>query len=461
MGKFWGVLAVGLTLFAAPAARAETLADALSAAYRNSNLLEQNEAVLRAADENVAKAVAALRPVIQWAASADWTRSGSSTGALFSTRDTGFAASLSLSASLTLLDFGRNRLAIALAEESVKATRQTLIGVEQNVLLTAVQAYVDVSLQASIVALRESNVRLITQELRATSDRFDVGEVTRTDVALAQAALAQARSGLAAAQGQFNIAREAYKAATGKYPGRLAGLPKLPATAQSLEAARDVALRTHPNIIQAQFLVKVADLQVELAKAQMRPSVSGRASLNENSGTDAGGIDAQSLSLSFNQTIYSGGALASNVRQAMAQKDQQRAGLNQSVVQIDQAVGQAWAGIAVSRASIEAGDQQIRAAQAAFDGVREEAALGARTTLDVLDAEQDLLDARAGRLEAEANLYVAVYQLLSAMGLLTADHLRLGVPTYDVDSYYKAVRNAPAHSAQGAKLDRILKAIGN
>ncbi len=461
MRKFWGVMAVGVTLFAAPVARAESLADALIAAYRNSNLLEQNEAVLRAADEGVAQAVAALRPVVQWAASADWGRSGSDAVTFTSSRDTGFSSSLSLTASLTVFDFGRNRLGIAIAEQSVRATRQALVGVEQNVLLTAVQAYVNVSLQASIVALRESNVRLITQELRATTDRFEVGEVTRTDVALAQAALAQARSGLAAAQGDFNIAREAYKAATGKYPGRLAGLPGLPATAPSLEAARDVALRSHPNILQAQFLVKVADLQVELAKAQMAPSINGQASLSENSSTDANALDNQSLSLNFNQTIYAGGGLASGVRQAIAQKDQQRAGLNQSVVNIDQQVGQAWANIAVSRASIIAGDEQIRAAQVAFDGVREEAALGARTTLDVLDAEQDLLDARASRLQANANLYVSVYQLLSAMGLLTADHLRLGIPTYDVDSYYRAGRNAPAHSAQGAKLDRILKAIGN
>lgn len=459
MRKFWGVLAVGVTLFAAPVAQAETLADALSAAYRTSNLLAQNEAVLRAADEGVAQAVAALRPVVKWAASTNWGRSGQD--ALFSSRETGLTTSLGLTASLTLLDFGRNRLGIAIAEESVKAARQALVGVEQNVLLTAVRAYVDVSLQGSIVALRESNVRLITQELRAATDRFDVGEVTRTDVALAQAALAQAKSGLAAAQGNFNIAREAYKAATGKYPGRLAGLPKLPATANSIEAARDVALRTHPNILQAQNLVKVGDLQVELARAQTRPSLDASASLTESSSVETGGVDNQTLSLSFGQTIYAGGALSSGLRRAIAQKDQQRAGLNQTIVEIDQSVGQSWANIAVSRASIVAGDEQIRAAQVAFDGVREEASLGARTTLDVLDAEQDLLDARAGRLEAEANLYVAVYQLLSAMGLLTADHLKLGVPTYDVDSYYKAVRNAPAHSPQGAKLDRILKSIGN
>ena len=285
--------------------------------------------------------------------------------------------------------------------------------------------------------------------------------MTRTDVALAQAALAQARSGLAAAQGSFAVARESYKAATGKYPARLSGLPKFPATAKSLEAARDVALRTHPDILRLQHQVKAADLQVDLARAQFAPRITGAATLGETTNTDTGGVDSQTLSITMNQTIYAGGQVSSILRQAMAQKDQQRAGLQQAVVLIDQAVGQAWANIAVSRASIVAGDEQIRAAQVAFDGVREEAALGARTTLDVLDAEQNLLDARATRLESEANLYVAVYQLLSAMGLLTADHLGLGVPGYDVDSYYKAVRNAPAHSKQGEKLDRILKSIGN
>jgi len=146
---------------------------------------------------------------------------------------------------------------------------------------------------------------------------------------------------------------------------------------------------------------------------------------------------------------------------ALAQKEQARAILQQAGVIVVENVGRAWTTINVARASIEAGDLQIRAAQVAFDGVREEAALGARTTLDVLDAEQNLLDARAGRLLAEANLYIGIYQLLSSMGLLTADHLKLGIPTYDVTGYYNAVRNAPAHSPQGAKLDRILRSIGN
>jgi len=460
MRKLWGVAFVGMLGLLAPAARAESLADALIAAYRNSNLLEQNQAVLRAADEDVAIAVARLRPVVEYTIQSTWSRAESSFFAN-SPLDSNLTSALQLAASLTIFDFGRNRLGIEIAEASVMATRQALIGVEQRVLLDAVDAYVEVGFRTSIVALRQSNVRLITQELRAATDRFDVGEVTRTDVALAEAALAQARSGLATAQGDLDFARERYKAATGNYPGRLAGLPRAPATANSLDAARAVGLRTHPDILQSQFLVKVTDLQAGLAEAQMQPTVTGSVQGRRVFTTPTDGLGSFSTSLTFNQTLYAGGELSARFRKALQQKDQARAGLQQAGVVVSENVGRAWTTIDVSRASIASGDEQIRAAQVAFDGVREEAALGARTTLDVLDAEQNLLDARAARLDAEANLYVGVYQLLATMGLLTADHLRLGIPTYDVGAYYGAVRNAPAHSPQGKKLDRILKSIGN
>lgn len=443
-------------LGAAPMAGAESLTDALIAAYRNSNLLDQNRAVLRAADEDVAIAVSSLRPVVALSANTGWRRAESDT-LLGPTVTEGLSASLTLSAELTLLDFGRTRLGIALAKESVLATRQTLIDAEQQVLLAAVSAYVDVRLAQEVVALRQSNLRLITQELRAAEARFEVGETTRTDVAIAQARLAASRSSLAAAEGDLMVARESYKAATGAYPGRLAALPKLPALPGSLEAAQGVARGTHPLILQMQHLVTVADLQVELARAGTKPTVGARAVLD----VDQDGNQSQSLGLSLNQTIYAGGRLAALTRKALAGKDRTRAALQQTVVGVLQNVGVAWANLAVSAASIQASDQQIRAAQTAFDGVREEAAAGARTTLDVLDAEQELLDARNARLQAEAQRYVGVYQVLATMGLLTVDHLQLGIATYDPEAYFDAVKTAPSHSAQGKKLDRILEKIGD
>ena len=443
-------------LATAPGAGAETLADALIAAYKNSHLLDQNRAVLRAADEDVAIAVSTLRPVVAYTAQAGWSRADVSTTA-GTTVVEGLSASLALSAEMTLIDFGRRKLGIEIAKESVLATREALIQVEQNVLLATVQAYVDVRLAQEVVALRESNLRLITQELRAAQDRFDVGEITRTDVSIAEARLAASRASLAAAQGQLMIAREAYKAATGAYPGKLAALPKAPALPRTMEEAQGVARGTHPLIRQAQHQVTVSDLQVEAAKAERTPTIGAGVTLR----TDDDDLQSSSIGLTMNQTIYAGGRLSALQRKALAGKDAARAALAQTAVGVIESVGVAWANLAVAAASIEASDLQIRAAQAAFDGVREEAAAGTRTTLDVLDAEQELLDARNARLEAEAQRYVAVYQVLATMGLLTVEHLQLGIPTYDPEAYYGAVEKAPSHSAQGKKLDRILDKIGN
>jgi outer membrane protein len=215
-------------------------------------------------------------------------------------------------------------------------------------------------------------------------------------------------------------------------------------------------------ILQAQHQSKAADIGVELAKAQMLPNLSGTANINQAiSSQDLSlGTMTESIGLQFSQTLYAGGRLSSGFRQAIMQQQAAHAGVLQTGVNVSEAVGRAWSNILVANASIGAGTEQIRAAQAAYDGVKEEAALGSRTTLDVLDAEQNLLSAKAARLTATANYYVGQYQLLSAMGLLTASHLNLGIPTFDPQAYYNAVKHAPATSAQGAKLDRILKTLG-
>ncbi len=431
-------------------ATGETLSDALVSAYKNSKVLDQNEALLRAADEDVAGAVSQLRPVISFVAKAQYN------DPLVS-----FAGNLqrtySLVAQWTLLDFGRRQLRVEIAKETVLATREALRALESRVLLQAVDAYVNVQLQSEIVALRQSNVRLIGEELKASKDRFEVGEVTRTDVALAEARLASAQSGLVSAQGDLSTARERYKAVTGTYPSKLQTLPKLPATAKSLDAAREQALSAHPNILQAQREVTVADLGVQLARAAHYPTVNAEAGLSRNPANDA---ESTALSLTVNQTLYAGGGIASDERAALANKEASQAALAQAGITVAENVGNAWSAVNVAAASITAGSQQVTAAQAAFNGVKEEADLGARTTLDVLDAEQALLDARAQRLTAEAQRYVGVYNLLSTMGLLSVEHLNLGVPVYDPATYYNSVKKAPI-SVQGKALARIMGKIGN
>ena len=451
MGRIRDILA-GAVLTAALAVpvQAQTLADALIAAYRNSNLLEQNRAVLRAADEGVAQAVAALRPVVNFIARADTRHPVAPGGDRLS-------GSLALSADLTLYDFGRNQLAVDAARENVLATRQALLGLEQRVLLAAVAAYMDVRSTAEVVTLRDANVRLITQQLRAARDRFEVGEITRTDVSIAEARLAGARSNLAAAQGDLAVARAAYRAAVGTDPGALRPPPALPALPRNLAEAESIARSTHPDIKQAQHEVTAAEINLARAAAARH----GRLRAGAQAGITDRGQESASLSLSYERPLYSGGQLSSLERQAAANRDARRAALHQSAVDVVQEVERAWSALAVAAARIEASDRQIEAAQTAYDGVRQEAELGARTTLDVLNAEQELLDARSARVAAEAGRYVAVYRLLGSMGLLTVEHLRLGIPTYDPEAYFNAVRNAPAtRSVQGDQLDRVLRGIG-
>ncbi|HMM08933.1 MAG TPA: TolC family protein, partial [Paracoccus solventivorans] len=244
--------------------------------------------------------------------------------------------------------------------------------------------------------------------------------------------------------------------------------PPLPKRPASLESAQDTARGSHPAIRQSKRTVAAAELGVAAAATERSPTITGSVGLSatRSSGDSiALGRTTQDPStlragIQANQTLYSGGRLPAVHRRAMAQRDSARSALLNISRQVDESVAVAWANIDVARAQIGAIDEQISAAQQAYEGVREEAMLGARTTLDVLDAEQNLLQARADKITAEANLQLAHYQLLASMGLLTVEHLKLGIPTYDPSAYYNAVRNAPYTSTQGENLDRVLRAIG-
>jgi outer membrane protein len=461
-GAFAGIAGICLAVSAPALARAESLADAMAAAYRNSGLLEQNRAVLRAADEDVAIAVSNLRPVVRWLG--DVTRrfgdSASFGGSARNLEET--TVGVSLDASLVVWDGGRSRIDVDIAKETVLATRQALIGVEQRVLLAAVEAFMDVRSQFEIVSLRRNNIRVITEELRAARDRFEVGEVTRTDVALAQARLAEARSNLAQAEGDLAIAIEDFRAAVGRAPGNLRPPPVMKMPARSVAAAKDIAMRTHPSLRQLQFEVTAAELGVMKARAATQPEVTlrGRLGVTESFGSDDF-TESGSVGVEVGGIIYQGGQLRSLARKAMAQRDSRRGQLLDTQRIVAQNVGTAYARVQVAQAALAAVDEQIRAARVAFRGVREEATLGARTTLDVLNAEQELLDAQANRITAASNEYKAYYGLLGAMGLLTVENLKLNVPQYDPTAYYNMVKDAPsAISPQGRQLDRVLERLG-
>ncbi|WP_170417951.1 TolC family outer membrane protein [Ruegeria arenilitoris] len=455
-------LTAGIALSVMPgrSVLADNLTDAFIGAYNTSGLLEQNRALLRAADEDVAIALSALRPIINWTVRVSQDYAKTRAGTVVSTVEPSrFFSGLTLSQ--LVYDGGASILGKQSAQETVLATRQALIDIEQQVLFRATTAYLSVLLQEETVQIRQNNVNLSGEELRATQDRFEVGEVTRTDVALSEAQLASSQADLADARGDLSTAQAEYVNAVGRQPGRTAGQPRLPKLPGSLAEAISLAQRNHPAILSAQHQVRALDLTVQQQRAGLGPNVSlnADAGITESYDNDDYTNDA-SISLNFNQPIYAGGRLAANVRRAMAQRDASRANLLNVQKDITQGVTDAYVRFETATASLRASVERVRASQVAFDGIREEATLGARTTLDVLTAQQDLLDAQLAEVASRTERSLAAYQLLQAQGLLTAERLGLAVQIYDPTLYYNLVKKAPAQiSKQSRDLDRVLKAL--
>ena len=440
---------------------AGSLQQTLVDAYNNKGLLTQNRALLRAADEDVAVAAAALKPVLSWSSSLQRQFGSRNTAPLNNTSGISTnSANLDVTAALTVYDGGQNKLAIDAAKEAVLSTRQSLILVEQQVLFSAIEAFVKVRRDIEIVGLRKNNMRVIKEELRAAQDRFDVGEITKTDVAFAEARLAASTSALAAAQANLVQAKESYKQAVGAAPGKLSAPKKAPNLPRKASEVKAKALRAHPELIALQHDIKQAELNVLRAEAGTGMTVKLSGSLGYSDSQGDNFSNSNSFGVSASGPIYSGGRLSALVRQAKARRDAQRAGLYVTKAKIEQQAGSAFALLQMARASRAATDEQIRAAVVAFEGVREEAAVGARTTLDVLNAEQELLDAKADRVTSLTDEVIAGYRVLMRMGQLTAESLNLPVQKFDPAEYYNLVKSAPIkRSARGSKLDRVLKAL--
>lgn len=451
---FAGVAALGV-MTGAMGAWAETLGDALASAYKSSGLLEQNRATLRAADEGVASALADLRPSLSYQYQLSTQESVQPASSWGDWSDT-----LSFIASMDIYTFGRNKLAVDVQKEVVLATRASLVNIEQTVLSNAVNAYMGVREAQALVNLRDSAVRLNQKNLRAAQDRFEVGEITRTQVAQYEAQLASVRAALASARGELSAARETYKVAIGHYPSSLSSPPNISLPAKSLEAAVAIAKRSHPGIIALQHQAAARDLGVEIAERNMLPTVSGTLTerFNDTLDTDT---DTTSFGLTVSGPIYAGGSISSAVREGIANRDAARAELLQATREVEQGVRTNWAMLSVLAASETASNAYVKAQRVAYDGVKEEADLGASTTLDVLSAEQDLLDAQVSAIQARIARETQAYSVLQSMGMLTVEQLKLNVPVYDPAAYYDAVKNAPTRhvSPQGEKLDRVLEGL--
>ncbi len=445
-----------MALTAAPAG-AETLADALVTAYQTSPLLAANRAALRSLDEGIPQARANRRPQL------DLSAGGETSAEVEDIDEPIHQLQAALNASLLLFDNGQTKAAIESARNSIASGRADLKNVEQTVLFNAVQAYADVRRDEEFVKLASNDVQRLSETLDATRNRFDVGEVTRTDVSQSESRLAASRSTLASAQGSLDVSRESYRAAVGVPPRNLEVLPPLPALPKSLDEATNIGMQRNPSIISAQFAERAAVYDFDRAKAAKGLSISATASAGVQrnnstvsfSGPQWDGATFGQVGVNASIPLYTGGRDDSLIRQAQAILEQRQHELQDEGRSVTESVGRAWSQLVVARASIVARREQAEAARIAAEGVAEEARLGARSTLDVLDADQERLQAEAEIVQAKRDEYVAAYGLLQAMGLLTVEHLKLGIETYNPDTYFEKIQNGPRGGYDTSAVDRI------
>jgi outer membrane protein len=441
-----------VTLAVPGAGFAETLADTLVQAYQTSPLLQSSRAALRATDENLPQASSAKKIQSQLSASANLTASN--------VDDYGEVPdyyNAALEASLLVYDHGQTAAAVQSARMSIAAARADLLSVEQQVLYAAVAAYMDVRQGEEYLAIARNDVQLLEEQLRAVNNRFDVGEVTRTDVSLTEAQLQASRAQLATAEGNLQTARQSYLAAVGTLPGKLAPPPPLPALTKTVSDAVAVGLRSSPTIIAAQFAERGAIADFDRALGAKGPSVSVTGSYGYYGYQRYQGPDRMvgAIGVTGSMPLTTGGNLDSIVRQAQQIVDQRKAQLQDAGRTVTQNVNAAWIQLDQARATILANKRQVEASRIAYEGVVEEARLGARSTLDVLNSNQDRLDAEAELVRSNRDEYVAAYAVLQAMGLLTVKQLKLGVETYDPDIYFNQVSAGPRGGYDTSAVDRI------
>ena len=432
---------------------AGTLKQALEHAYNSSDELSIQRAVIRKTDEYVASGIAGKRPIISINPSV-------SSGYSFSTSCGGFcnstSANVSLKATASVLDSGRADIKILKAKEKVKTERLSLIAIEQNVLLTALKAFMDLRRNMEFVALERNSVKLLKKEVQAARDRFEVGEITKTDISFAESRLEAAKGKLASQMGNLEIAKVQYEMAIGILPGELGSPPPLPLMPETLEMAKANASQQHPTILKLQQGSKISDLDLNFARADYKPTFGLSGNINDSSST---GKLTSTVSVGGEVILYQGGLRSSAERVALAGVEKARIELLYNTRKVLQGVANRWAQLNIAKALIAANQKQIKAAETAYRGVKDEAEFGLRTTLDILDAEQSLMAAKVQLASTKRDEYVAAYELLNAMGLLTAKNLNLNVKEYDVTKNYDAVKDAPRKS-QFLKLDNLLKRLG-
>tara|TARA_R110002096_G_scaffold6097_5_gene27830 strand:+ start:3596 stop:4999 length:1404 start_codon:yes stop_codon:yes gene_type:complete len=413
----------------------QSLEDSLALTYTTNPTLQAERARVRAVGEGIAQARAGYLPSISASAGISQSHTESS-GGFFSQSNSVTPKSYSLSASQAIWRGGRITGAIDQAQATFLAAEENLRAIEQSVLLEAATAYLDIQRDTQIAEIRRNNVDVLGAQLRAAEDRFEVGEITRTDVAQAEARQSAARAQFAAALAQLASSRAAYTRIVGQAPGTLADVPPLPELPATLEDAVEIASDFSPTLRGAAFSEEAARAGIQIARGTLLPEVSLSASAGSRFDQSLPGdqSDSYSVGAQVSIPIFTGGLNRSRLRAANHSADQARLQVSATRRLVEQNTTNAFNNLLATDSVIESSSQAVRANEIALDGVQQEAFVGLRTTLDVLNAEQELLDSRLTLVSAERDAYVAGLFLLQSMGLLTAETLGLDVETYDAEA---------------------------
>jgi len=435
-------------------ALSDTLDQAIIKAYQNNPQLNSQRAVVRQTDEGVPQALSGYRPTVSATGSSgeqyQVTTSkspGLAGGPIYPQSNAAFAPStVGVTATQTLYNGLQTANKVRQAESNTSAARETLRVTEQTILLNAATAYMDLLRDGALLELQRRNVEVLQEQLRQTRDRFIVGEVTRTDVAQAETRLSQGRASVLTAEAQYARSKATYRQVIGVEAATL--VPASPVdrlTPRRLIEAVEIARARHPNVGVAMFGIDAAVLQVKINEGTLYPVVTLNASVQQAWSptilTEVQQFNAFVLG-QVTVPLYQGGAAYSLIRQAKEAVGQKRIDLDTARDAVQANVVTTWGQLEAAKAQILATQAQVAAAEIALNGVREEARVGQRTTLDVLNAQQDLVTARAALVTAQHDRVVASYTLLAAVGELNLPKLGINIPLYDPMVHYEQVRDA-------------------
>lgn len=437
-----GMVALGVIAFATLPVHAETLAEALAAAYEYNPRLDAERARQRATDETVAQAMSGFRPQIE--ASGDVNSINVKTRPLSLGDGTIHPKGYRIDFSQPIFRGFRTINAVREQDATVMSGIQQLRGVEQEVLLDVITFYMDVIRDQSIVRLREDNVNVLSKDLKATQERFAVGEVTKTDVAQAQARRAFSVSQLDLARANLKTSRGNFERAVGHPPSKLSeprgydtGLPS------SLEEAINISAQEHPLVVGALYTEQASRVAVDRIRGELLPEVTLDASYANRFDTSRFTDETEVTTVTgrLRVPIYEGGEVYSRVRQAKHTHISRIQQIEQTRTEVQAIVVRVWSAMQAARAQIESDRVQVSANQTALAGVREEERVGQRSLLDVLDAELELLTSQVQLVGTQRNLVVTSYQILFAMGRLDVANLGVTSVIYDPTVHRDEVRH--------------------